>query len=270
MKLQFKLITVIAIIACACTSNKTSNSDGAQELYDQIEKAVDQGEFESAIALIDSLNNAFPDNIDLRRKAMPLRAKAYEGIALHNIPDIERQLADAMLNIDNFGPLMDRIGEGPDYYMVPKGWPRATTSNGIEPRVDSNGNFRLVLKHNGKLIGLNSVSFESGQQSCSTPPVDPSRVATLSHNEMLSLTQEECASAIDWLREHKSAQSVLMTLNGSNGSDQAKLDGPLIESLLKAWDFAMAQQHMAQLINERNRMERQLQLSRDQQAQLTE
>lgn len=258
------------MLLCACGGDKTNAYAAAEALYERIEKAVEAGEYSQAISLTDSLDSAYTSAVDIRRKAMPLRAKALEGVALQRIPQIDAELAGAMSTIEQYGPAMTKVGEGTDYYMVPATWPdiHDVKTSGLEPRVDSNALFRIVLKNNGKPIALNALSIVSGGNTISTPGVDASRVATLGDSEMLSLNQEESAPLIEWLRRQTAAPALKATLSGVTGSKDVSMTNAMAVSMIHAWDFAMAQQKIFELTNERARLERQLQIARDQQARL--
>lgn len=237
-------------------------------MLERIEKAVEAGEYSRALELADSLDSVYKAAVDIRRKAMPLRAKAHEGVALQRIPQVDEAIADAMLVIEQYGPAMVRVGEGADYYMVPADWPGRgnVKATGIEPRIDSNANFRIVLKNSGKPIELNTLRLESAVGGVSTAAVDGSRVARLNDSEMVSLTQEELAPVTDWLQSHTNDSGLKARLAGSGGAVDVQLTPAMAASLVHARDFALAQQQIMRLSAERTKLERQLQIARDQQA----
>ena len=266
-RLLISLVAALLLVSCAGTGD--SGADAAA-LYGRIAKAVEAGDYALALQLADSLDSAYTADVELRRKAMPLRAKANEGVALQRIPLVEGAIADAMTVLDQYGPEMVKVGEGAEYYMVPAGWPglRDVRHTGIEPRVDSNANFRIVLKSTGKSIGLNAMRLSVGGTSVSSVPADASRVAVLNDSEMLSLTQEESAALVEWLRSHGSEPQLKAELVGTAGATTVQLTPAMAARLVQAWDFAMAQQQIVRLTAERSKLEKQLQIARDQQARL--
>lgn len=81
-----KIATLVAlslVFVCGC-SKKTDN--GAHVLVDSINKNIDEGNFEQAFALIDSLNAKYPDSIDLRKRMMSVKAEAQVKQAMTLLP----------------------------------------------------------------------------------------------------------------------------------------------------------------------------------------
>lgn len=77
------LVALSLVFVCGCSKNA---DNGAHTLVDSIHKNIDEGKFEQAFALIDSLNVKYPDSIDLRKRMMSVKAEAQVKQAMSLLP----------------------------------------------------------------------------------------------------------------------------------------------------------------------------------------
>lgn len=256
--------------ATSCGESDQAGAKPAQALYDQAQKALENNNFEQACLLLDSLDSSCKEAVDIRRKAMPLRARAIEGLSLKQIPLTDENIARAMMEIDSLGKSLSDAGDKSDPYVVPKGWPRRgdIKAEGVEPRVDRKGFFRLIVKSPGKVIDLNSVEMKGGDgSSAATAPLPADRVAKVEGMELMSISQEEFAPVGSWLEAHRGTAATLVIV-GSRGRKEQKFSSAQTAMLLDAWLYSKACQRLVEEQLERERLERQLKIARDQMARI--
>ena len=264
------LLAASLLALASCGGNADKADEAGQALFEQASKALDDNNYEQARMLLDSLDSNCKDSVALRRQAMPLRAQAMEGLSMQLIPQADEAIANAMMQIDRLGKEMVDAGDKSDPYVVPKAWPKRgdIKAEGVEPRVDRKGFFRLIVKSPGKIIGLNSVEFSgSGSSSVATRPLPSDRVAKVEGMELMSLSQEEFAPWAEWLVAHVGAP-MSMSLVGAKGRKDINVTADQASMLLAAWQYSQACQKLVEAQMERERLERQLKIARDQLARM--
>lgn len=257
-------------LASSCAGKTETAGDPAQSLFDQAGKAIESNDFEQACLLLDSLDSSCKEAVDIRRQAMPLRARAIEGLSLQQIPVTDENIARVMMEIDSLGKSLSDAGDKSDPYVVPKGWPRRgdIKAEGVEPRVDRKGFFRLIVKSPGKVIDLNSVEIKGGDgSSAATASLPSDRVAKVEGMELMSISQEEFAPVGTWLEAHRGTAATLVIV-GSRGRKEQKFSSAQTAMLLDAWLYSKACQRLVEEQLERERLERQLKIARDQMARI--
>ncbi|MDE5656217.1 MAG: hypothetical protein K2I19_03985 [Muribaculaceae bacterium] len=271
MKLYTMPLLAASLLALAsCGGNADKADEAGRELFEQASKALDDNNYEQARLLLDSLDSSCKESVALRREAMPLRAKAIEGLSMQLIPQADEAIANAMMQIDRLGKEMADAGDKSDPYVVPKAWPKRgdIKAEGVEPRVDRKGFFRLIVKSPGKVIDLNSVELSGADNSSvSTTPLPSDRVAKVEGMELMSLSQEEFAPVAEWLATHQGAQ-LSLSLVGAKGRKDIKITADQASMLLAAWQYSRACQELVEIQVERERLERQLKIARDQLARI--
>lgn len=264
-------IFIFAMILCTTScSGRGGNEtqDKATELLTRTQQALDRQNYDLALGYLDSLDSQCRDAVDIRRSAMPLRAKAIEGKCIKAIPETDENIARTMMAIDKLGSIMAPPADPADPYRVPQAWPGRgdILAEGIEPRVDLNGFFRIAVKSTGKALDISHLVFSSGSDSVEIP-LPASRVSKIEGCELISLSQEEFAPVAQWLADH-SGSVPEVEIAGTKGSRKLKFDAKRVELLNQAWQYSQACQLLQELRKERERLERQMKIARDQQANL--
>lgn len=260
-----------ALLAAALFPAGCSDSarKGAEELMVQSAKEIEARNFTGAILLLDTLNKRYPDQVDVRRQALRIRAKAMEGMAMDSIAAGDVALAQAAQNLDairaDFYHVDSSVGlEG---YFLPKGTSdKVMTSTGVQARVTDKGYFYIVANVQGRAIGLNSIDFRDGAASIQSSEISPARVVKVEGSESASFNPEDLQGVGEWLKEHPSASAIVLL--GTSGKAEIKLDKKLYKELVACYEFssALQAQHLAGV--KREKYERMLATARDQLANL--
>lgn len=259
---------MLALVMAGCANPEAETAKRAEALLESAQTALDAQNYPATLQLVDSLDRSCKEAVDVRRRAMPLRAKAIEGLTLDSLADINTRLAACMQTIDSLGRSMTVIDDGAGGYSLPSAWPSKNDimATGIEPRVDRQGFFRLVVKNSDKQLGLNAVSFGEGAGAVSTAALPGDRVARVEGSELMSLSREEFMPVVDWLMSNPAGGTV--TLTGTTGTRQLTLTPAMALGLRHAWEFGEAYQQMLTLDHHRAILEKRLKIARDQQATL--
>ncbi len=257
---KFIPAAILLVVAVSCGD---SQRDEAVRLSQEAENEVKAGRYEEAVALLDTLDNKYASQVEVRRSAMKFRAMAVEGITLHRITAVDDTLAHLKASIEESEKQFEYVpnpGKGLGGNYVSKALLKSTSP--ILPRINDEDYFTLSVKILGKNIGFECVSFVDGQESVSTRPIDASRLVSVEGHEMTVLQQEDVADAIEWLAVHPSASAYRLV--GSKSTVDQKMSADFLDAIVQTWAFARDKQAYRLALIEREKLERRLQLCRDQ------
>jgi len=91
------LLAAAASLLLASCSDK--DRKGAEELMARSEAEVSGGNYSGALVLLDTLNQRYPAQTEVRRQALRIRAKAMEGLVSDSISDVSRALAESTVAV---------------------------------------------------------------------------------------------------------------------------------------------------------------------------
>ena len=251
-------VMLLAVVSCGDTKR-----DEAVRLSQEAENEVKAGRYEEAVVLLDTLDSKYASQVEVRRSAMKFRAMAVEGITLHRINVVDDTLAQLKSTLDDMEKQFEYVtnsGKGLGGNYVAKSIIKSNAP--ILPRINDEDYFTLSVKVPGKNIGFECVSFIDGQETMSTKPINSSRLVSVEGHEMTVLQQEDVADVVEWLAVHPSVTTYRLV--GSKGTIDQKLSADLRDAIIQTWLFARDKQAYRLALIEREKLERRLQLCRDQ------
>lgn len=243
--------------------------EGAMALYGAAEAHIDTNQYTQALATLDTLNARYPDQTQIRRDALRLRAMAMQGLALDSISAGSEALAAATIDRENRDPRFRHVDSsvGLEGYYLPKGVnDKVMTATCIQPRVSDQGFFYIVANVQGRSIGLQSIDFVDGAESASSSAISPARVIRVEGSESASFNPEDLEGIGEWLLAHPGASKVV--IRGSKGNATVKLDAALRSQLTECYEYSRALQAQRLASLKREKYERMLATARDQLANL--
>lgn len=255
----FAAMFVLAVASCG-----NSEKDQALQLSDAAENEVKAGNYQAAVTLLDTLDVHYASQVEVRRSAMKFRAMAVEGLTIRRIGAVDDTLAVLKHDLDEADAKFEYVanpGKNLGGNYVAKAIAKLKTTD-ILPRVNDEGYFTLSIKIPGRSIGFSHVVFADGSQSASTEPVATSRLVKVENAEMTVLQQEDVATAVEWLIAHPEAPTY--ELVGSKSTIKNRFPENLREAVIETWIYARNKQAYRLALIEREKLERKLQLCRDQ------
>ncbi len=265
--MKYKLIILAAALALAGCKKENPDLVAAQDLYQRAIAAYDNGDAMLAKSLLDSIDQKYPAQLEVRRKATVLRPQAIEKVTIQQISSTDSMLAQAQLDIAELEPLMKHIpgGDLEGYYVVADAYnPAFINHSGIEGRVnDANLLYYIVAQNKGKAIGINAIQLSGNDSACRSLPIPEgsARVDVVEGGEIASFLPEEVDTIGQWASVNKVVGAKLV---GSKGNANIKLNDKQAAALGTAWKFANAKGRERQARILREKLERQLQIARDQ------
>lgn len=261
------LAAVLLALSLASCGNKERESAAA--LYADSEQAIATGNYSGALVMLDTLNSRFPEQTQIRKDALRLRAMAMEGLATDSISAGSEALAVATLRVEELRPGFRHVDSsvGLEGYFIPKDAPeKVMTTTGLQPRVSDKGFFYIVANVQGKAIGFSSLEFVAGALAISSSEISPARVVKVEGSESVSFNPEDLEGVGAWLVDNPGVNKAV--LHGTKGSVTVKIDDKLRKQLVDCYLYSEALQAQRLASLKREKYERMLATARDQLANL--
>ena len=248
----------------------------AQNLAGQANTCYENGEYETTISLIDSLNKAYPAQVKLRRELIPLRAKALKAYSEESLVHTDSLVTVLQAEIAGYTDVMHHVEGDNDldgYYVVKSTYnPDLSAFTGIQPRVsDLDYSLYILASSADKKIGVNQILLSSpdGQIASTAIPEDSGRVGDTDAfgSDIASFRAEEVADLAAWAAENAASVNRLI-IRGSLGEVEVKLTPAQVAALGTAWHFAEVASRLQTAVRLKDKLEKQLMLARDQEINL--
>lgn len=250
---------IIAVAVCSCGN---SQRDAANELSLSAENEVKAGNYEAAIAILDTLDTRYASEVEVRKSAMKYRAMAVEGVTIRRITVADDTLAYLKARMDELETdfqYVENPGKGLGGNFIAKDLVKG--SYDILPRINDEGYFTVSVKI-PRQIGFEHISFIGNGGVYSTNNVGSNRLVTVENSEMTVLQQEDVAQTMEWLAEQTGVDRY--ELVGSKSTIKQKFSPAMFKAFVETWQFAQAKQAYRLALIEREKLERKLQLCRNQ------
>ncbi len=263
--LVIPVASILFIASCSDNSDKAK----AEALLTEASEAISSGDFAKAITLTDSIKTAYPKEIDARREALHLKAKATEGLSLRQLESADSTLAMLGAKGDSLTRLVKFVQnpiEG--YYVgasVDPGAFHGTT--GIQGRVSPGGDFYIISSIPvSKGVKSTSVSVSYGGETASTATVgyDGERNDRSLGAEIITFMGAECDDLGKFIYENRD-KPLTLTFNGAR-SFSATLSADQISEIATLYEYASTIRDAKLAAIEKERLSRTLDIARSQAA----
>ena len=268
MKHFIALLTAAAVLATAsCGSDKEHKAAAA--LSAKADSLMKAGNFEAAIELYDSLNHAYPKEIDLRKASDAKRARAIEGLAQSQAPLLDRVIDSLNSVIAGLDPDFNReqSSSALNAYAVHKSRAGQKTvgTAALQPRINIYGNdvsdtpwsIAVFAPSN---IGLSSVNVTTASGQSFT-------LDAFSNDGQVGYIVTSVAEPLGkYLSEHPDDPATAFTLNGKKGKAQGKLTPAFSTATAASYNYALAKQQLRSTLINREKIERRIVIAREQAA----
>lgn len=264
--------TLVAALMAACSSTDP-DKEAAQQLLEEATLQIEAGNALQALALMDTIDQKYASQVEVRRHVMGLRPKAIGQVAVSRMASADSMLAVTQLEINELQGQFKHVS-GDDlegYYIVADAPQNFINTTGIQPRVnDANNMFYIVAQTGGKKIAIRKVALKSGNGDFESQaiPAESARVVIIEGSELATFLPEEVNELGEWAAQNASAITGAVIL-GDKGQLPVKLTAAQAKAIGTAWRYATALQRHKQAAILREKLDRQLQIARDQAAQYT-
>lgn len=256
------LLTAIAVSSCS----GGGDTQKATALLDEARAAYEAHDYASSLALIDTLKNRYPREIDVRREALHLATRATEGLTI-----IRLQEADSLTAV--LGALGDSLQrqmkfvknpiEG--YYVAANVDPgKFIGTNGLQGRVSPEGNFYMISSLKAKSVKSTSVTVSADGREARTSTVghDGERNDRSMGAEVITFMGVECDSVGKFISENV-GRPIQLTFNGATSYSMA-LPAEQAKEIALTYDYASTLRRFKVASLEKERLTRTVDIARSQ------
>lgn len=263
--LKLSLAALMCGLMASCSS---SDKEKATALYTEAETLMNSGNYEQAQLLLDSLDKAYPGEVDIRRQGMHLRPQLIEKLTLQQLSQTDSLLALNQLQSDSLGKYIAKVDNPIEPYYVYAGFEgkNPVSTPGVYARITPDGQFYIISSVN-KPLGTTSVSISlpDGITARSAKVAfDGERNDKQGGAEVITFMQSEC-DTIGALAAKNPDGKFTLTFNGSKQWSMP-LPEPQLKALATMHQAAGLIRDMKVLQIRKTHLEKQLELSRSQQA----
>lgn len=255
-----------AALFTACSGSKTKEL--AESLYSQAETALDEGRYDEALSLTDSIKNACPDQIELRRQSLHIAAKATEGITLRKLEQADSLFAALGAAADSLSRLVKKVDNPVEPYFVSAKVDPASvqTTTGLQARMSPDGHFYVISTLVGRSVKSTSVSVSDGSASAATATVafDGERNDRSGGKELITFVGAECDSLGRFVSENRN-KSLTITFHGEKDYSMS-MPAAQVEAMATLRDYYEISRNATVAALEKERLTRALDLARSQAA----
>ena len=214
-------ITKIAIIAAIALSgiscgNSGKTSDEAEAMLNEAQQMSDEGRYDSAVVMLDSLCKTRPTETDAVKQAMHLKAQTLEKSFVAQMEQVDSIIAANAPIVEQIAPMLKGVKtpEMVEGYRVVASIAGKELINrtDIEPRIDDGGNLYIVSLLHGVSAQHDRlrVSCSAGSAETKAVPYDNSRNYRFSDdgvsNEMVTFRYDECADFCQFIADNADAK----------------------------------------------------------------
>ena len=236
----------------------------ARSLYAQSEEALEQGRYEQALALTDSIKNSCPDQIEIRRRALHIASRATEGLTLKLLEQADSLLAATAVAGDSLSRLVKKVDNPIEPYFVTATVDPASIKGvtGIQARMSPDGHFYIMSSLTGRRVNSTSVSVSDGVSSAATTPVahDGERNDRSMGAEVITFMGVECDSLGHFVSLNRD-RKLTLTFHGSSDYS-VPLTAAQAEAIATLWDYSVTLRKAKVASLEKERLSRALELAR--------
>lgn len=265
------MATSVFMISCG---GESETARAARLLYEQARSCNLDGNPMEALILLDSLQLSYKTETEWQRSAMKLRPTVMINSTEMQIKAVEDSIA--MLE-ELYNSLLPRMKKVDDPRLVEPYYVDRATFNadfmngtGLQPRVSEIGQFYFVssvnpggLRHTGfTLVG------EGGTATAGPVPYDGEMNYRINGSEVITYSPEQSEAAGKLAAENRGRAMTLILTGGK--SSKIKLGSKQVDAIANCYDFSRTIVDARQLAFERERLNRQLDIARNQAERLAE
>lgn len=267
---RFAPLTVLVLLA-ACGKTTSRSQIEAQMLLESATQAIDAGNPQQALLFLDSIDSAYKNETEIIKESIRLRPTVMGCLISTQIADNDSLLAERTAELDSIGKIMKYVSipQTDGYYVAGEIDKSFTNSTGISARVSPAGEFYIVSSVN-PASGLNhwSVSVIAGSDKATsdTVPYDGVLNYHINNSELISFSSAQSSMIGRTILDNRH-NPVTICFNGQKGKQKSiSLSSQQVDAIATAMRYSELVNEVRTCTLERERLEKKLQMAKDQSA----
>lgn len=215
-KEPIKYLSVPALaILMSCGGNQVA--DKARSLYDHAMQLRDQGRYDEAIKMLDSIDHAYPAATEVRRLGLRTRPVLMEQLTSRQLEVADSIAAEDSFRLDSLSRQLQMVPNPIEGYFVPRSEGHVDVSvSGLHARMSPDGRFYIVASSPSH-IAMTSITVSCNGESASTPAVafDGERNDRSGSTDVITFIEAESSEVGDFILRHRNSP-VTVTYSGKS------------------------------------------------------
>lgn len=263
----FKTLIAASVAATILTACGDSDRDAASKLLETAEANFTAGDYNQALADLDTLDARYPSQVEIRREAMHLRPKVIESVSLARLSSVDSLVAVMTLRSDSLRQVMQFVKDSFEGYYTTKDLAGKVPAErpGLYARMSPDGVFSVVSSAE-KGTESTSVTIACGGESATSSEVacDGERNDRSRGVEIITFMPGECDMLGEFAQSHPGGK-MTVTWNGSRNRT-ANLADDQAQALAEVHKAAGIFRSLRSAQIEKSRLERTIDIARSQMA----
>ena len=262
------LILPFVVVSCG----ESQEEKMAKEMLAQATVCFNEGQYEQALEIVDTIPVMFPKQIKVRKAALDLKPAIIELATDQAINQCEQDIEKIQQEFLSAREKMQRI-ENPELvegYWLPSALKGSgfMSTTGIQPRVNDDGSFNIISEVNnaGNLHHSSfSLRASNGDEAVSgSVPFDNELNYRINNSETVTYAEEKVDTVGKFAMSHY-GEKMQLTFHGEAGkSKSVTLSGNEVSAIADAYNMATLQKKGKKLVAQKQLLERKLELARQQ------
>lgn len=261
---RYLAIASLGILLFACSDKEAKQ---AQMLLEQAQLQYENGQYAAAMELLDSIDTAYPAQVDIRREAMHLKPQIIEKESLLQLQSTDSIIALLTIESENLRESLKHVDDGFEGYYTTKklAGKIPAEKEGIYARMSPDGVYTIVSSAK-KGTESNAVKLSSGTDEAvsGTVEYDGERNDRSRGPEIITFMPNECNMLGEFAVQHV-GEPLQVTFIGKKNYT-IKLDKDQAEAVSELYTASDVFSRLRSAQLEKTRLERQIDIARSQAA----
>lgn len=267
----FSVIALIILTSCDSAEKKEKERrlNAATALVASIDSAISAHAYTEALTMIDTLNERYPEQLNLRQTTLLSKALAMEGLIRDSIPLADAEMVRSQLEIDSLSRFFVKQSEkGLSERLVDKKVQKRE-ANSLFPVVeDANNPWSLIVSAPSE-IGIEGIAADvNGTNVYINIPNASSRTVIGKSGESISLSGMEAAPLAEALNG-KASSNLSVTIVGNKKDVKINVAPATQDAIYRCYMLAKARERHRRALVQRELLERKLIVAENQVANFT-
>lgn len=266
MKKSYLYAGVVCLAMCM-TACGDADKEPAGRLLTEARQANESGDYDRAIALLDSLDRAYPKQIDIRREGMHLRPSVIEGQTLTRLTETDSLIAVTTIAYDAIRERLVKVDNPVEPYYVgaSDATDDVTATQGLHARMAPDGIFSVLsVTPEGPKHTFVRLSAADDVAESANVPYDGEVNERSSGMERITLLSAQADTLGSFAVSH--AEMEISLTFGGGKECTVKMPQNQVQALAEVYTASQLANQLRRLGLLREQLEQQLMLSRSQQA----
>ena len=267
---QIKKITIgliIPIFVVSCSDKAAEATEKASNLYEQADSLFESGYYEQALTLLDSIDKTYQQAFEIRKSVSKLRPQVMERWSAKQLSVTDSLLVESQILGNNLRQQLIYVKNPLEGYFVASSTGNVNVRDvqGLHGRISPAFKFYLTSSCPQKIQSV-AVRLEADGEFVDSAiiPYDGERNNRSGKCETITFTEAESALLGEFVKKHSDSEISIIFISDKQKEHKIIMTNANKSALLTGYSYAQVVIRDKQLLLEKARLEKQIELSRQQ------